>query len=142
MPHRFKTAPIKKAVSNYESDAHRGRIGSKTKQIMGSMILPEDIGDDFAGADESLDGQPLSFVDYLLRYKEEGWRYSGGEHVRIRGSWDSEESDDRDSFSDRNIGGGGRAPSPSSLPRSFISAITYYLHIIEMIMLRILVFTF
>ena len=142
LPHRFKAPPIKRSVSTYEADAHRGRIGGKTKQIMSSMIVNEDIGDDFAGADESLDGQPVSFVDYLLRYKEEGWRYSDGEHVRIGAGWDREENDDRGSFSDHNIGGGGRSPSPSSLPRSFISAITYYLHIIEMIMLRILVFTF
>lgn len=173
---RFIAPPVKRdltprmesqsqSISTYEADGYRWRMGSRGKNrdrdrdrsMRSAGSLYENLGGgsgvDLAGADDVLrehqdESQPLSFVDYLLGFKEEvSGKYLGGDYGNTGGTWDNHDSDHDHFLSDGNAEGGTRSTggfksSPSSLPLSLFSTVTYYLHVIEMMMLRLLVFTF
>jgi hypothetical protein len=115
----------------FPADRERDRERERERDMVFGDGKSDTLGDsDGEGEGEGAEGKVLSFVDYLLEYREQGekkWSRGLESTVDTQGL-------DREGES-KGDGRGHRAP------RSFFGVVTYYLHVVEMLMLRLLVFT-
>ena len=114
----------------FPADRERDRERERERDLVfGDVKSGADIDSD--GDGEEAEDKVLSFVDYLLEYRDQGekkWSRGLESTVDTHGPEREGES--------KGDSRGFRAP------RSFFSVVTYYLHVVEMLMLRLLVFTF